>query len=246
MNQKQEISQADFERIEKYLSNKMAEDEKLDFEKELIVDSVLKSKFDELKALLEGVEKVEFKEVLNQFHQEMEAENKNQGEQVWFNRKSLLVAASVLIIAIISVLYFNKPKNNEQLFAQFYKTDPGLVTAMSSKEMDYEFERGMVDFKSGEIQSAIERWNPLLAENPASDTLNYFLGVADLELKNTSQAIQRLQNVAGNPQSKFADDANWYLALAYILEDRKTEAVRALNQTSHASKEDLLNQLGEK
>jgi len=120
------------------------------------------------------------------------------------------------------------------------------VTAMSSKGIDYEFERGMVDFKSGEFQSAVNRWEALLAGNPNSDTLNYFLGTAYLELGYSAQAIQNLHKVSENSQSKFVDDANWYLALAYILEDKKDEARQALIRTNHPLKAELLNQLDEK
>ena len=37
---------------------------------------------------------------------------------------------------------------HQKLFAQFYQEDPGLITAMSS-EGQYEFDRAMVDYKSG-------------------------------------------------------------------------------------------------
>ncbi|MEZ5104011.1 MAG: hypothetical protein R2757_05920 [Draconibacterium sp.] len=247
MNLKQDISQADFERIEKYLSDKMGENEKLFFEKELKETPALNAKLDELKLIFEGIEKAEFKEKLNQFHREMGKDsNLRIVKTTSFNWKSLAVAASIIFIAVISVIFYNRPNANERLFAAYYKTDPGLVTAMSSKEMDYEFERGMVDFKSGEFQSAVNRWEPLLAGNPNSDTLNYFLGTAYLELRYSTQAIQNLHKVSENSQSKFVDDANWYLALAYILEDKKDEARQALIRTNHPLKAQLLNRLEEK
>jgi tetratricopeptide (TPR) repeat protein len=112
--------------------------------------------------------------------------------------------------------------------------------------MNYEFERGMVDFKLEHYQSAIDRWEPLLTENPANDTLNYFLGTAYLELKNTEPAIARLKKVTEKPQSKFINEAHWYLALAYILENRTEDAVKILENTNHPSKAELLNKLNRK
>ena len=244
MNHKQDISQTDFERIEKYLINAMAGDEKINFEIELNTDPVLKAKFDELKSIMEGIEKIELKETLNQFHREMEENgNGSKVRKLHFNWKPLTVAASVIVLAVVSVLYYNRPDTNERLFAGYYKTDPGLVTAMSATDMNYEFERGMVDFKSGEYQSAIDRWEPLLSKNPASDTLNYFLGTSYLELKNTTKAISRLKKVTEIPQSKFLSDAYWYLALAYVLENRKEDAIQALNKTNHPLKPKLLTKL---
>jgi len=244
MNNIQEISQTDFERIEKYLTNQMTGDEKISFEKELSNPS-LKAKVDELKDIIEGIQKTEFKESLNRFHRELETKGKKGlGKIFTINWKSLSFAASVILIAVVSALLYNRPSAIERLFTSYYKTDPGLVTAMSTKNMNYEFERGMVDFKSGDFQLAVDRWKPLLTENPASDTLNYFMGTSYLELKNTTLAIPRLIKVTEVPHSKFISDAYWYLALAYILDDRKKDAILALNKTNHPLKTELLNKLG--
>lgn len=247
MDHKKNISQAEFERIEKYLLNQMNAEDKLDFEKELSEDSDLQEKLEEIKTLTEGIEKLELMESLNQFHREMkEEENTAPQKIIRFNWKPFSVAASVILIAAISILYYNRPDRNERLFTKYYTTDPGLVTAMSANEDNYEFERGMVDFKSGKFQLAIDRWEPLLANNPTGDTLNYFLGTSYLELQNTAKAISRLEKVTENPESKFLNDAWWYLALAYTRDGDKDKAIMALRKTNHSAKNELLNQLEKK
>ena len=100
-----------------------------------------------------------------------------------------------------------------------------------------------MQLKCGDYQSAIDRWNLLLAKDSASDTLNYFLGTAYLELKNTKPAIVMLTRVTEIPQSKFVNEAYWYLALAYILEDRKEDAISALRKTNHPLKTELITKL---
>ncbi len=242
MNYKKEISQADFERIEKYIFNQMMEDEKIRFENELKTNPVLKSKYNGVKDIIEGIESAGMKEKLNQFHSEME-ERKGYGNMFRFNWKPFSIAASVVIVTVVSILFYTRPTANERLFNEYYNTDPGLVTAMSAKGMNYEFERGMVDYKTGDFQLAIDRWEPLLAENPSNDTLNYFLGISYLELRNTPEAIPRLEKVAEKTQGKFTDEANWYLALAYLLEGQKNDAIRALNNTDYPLKPELLTQL---
>jgi tetratricopeptide (TPR) repeat protein len=246
MNYRDDISPSDLERFESYIAHKMKGDEKVNFEKELINDPLLKAKFNEIKNIIEGIEKIEFKNKLEQIHREMDVGKDRPGNKFIFNWKYLSVAASVLVIALISIFIFNQPKKNEKLFADYFKSDPGLVTAMSNRDMNYEFERGMIDYKSEKYQSAIDRWEQLLAENIANDTLNYFLGTAYLELKNPEPAITRLKKVTENPQSKFIDEAYWYLALAYILENRTEDAVMVLENTNHPSKEELLKKLGRK
>lgn len=244
MMNNENISQADFERIEKYITRKMKGIEKVNFEKELHTDPVLKAKFDELKGIIEGIEKAELKAKLEQIHTEAEAQGENGfRKKSRFNRIYLSTAASVIIIVFITTLLFLRPKEHERLFTQYFKSDPGLVTAMSSTDVNYEFERGMVDYKSGEYQSAIDRWTPLLAKSPENDTLNYFLGTANLELKDTEPAIDRLKKVTKEPQSKFFNEAHWYLALAYILENQIEDAALVLKNTNHPSKKELLNKL---
>ena len=244
MVNKENISQAEFERIEKYIMLKMTETEKTEFDNELRTDPELKAKFEELKYIIEGIEKVALKEELEQIHARSEAQDeKGFRKKSGLNRNYFSIAASVIIVALISTMLFLRPKENERLFADYFESDPGLVTAMSSNDIDYEFERGMVDYKSGEYKAAIDRWKPLLAENPANDTLNYFLGTAHLELNNTGLAIARLKEVTKEPQSRFFNEAHWYLALAYLLENKTEDAFKALEKTSHPSKKELLSKL---
>lgn len=247
MNVKQDISQAEFERIEKFITKQMTDQEKVNFKKELKGNLLFKAKFDEIINITEGIERAELKEMLDKFHQEMGEQEKNHpAKPIFLNRKFLSVAASVLIIVVISTLLLVRPNKNQRLFAEYFSSDPGLVTAMSAKDKHYEFERGMVDFKTENYLEAVNRWEPLSAANPANDTLNYFLGVAYLELKKTDSAIVRLERATTVSQSKFINEAYWYLALAYILENRKEDAANALQNTNHPSKTKLLNELNEK
>lgn len=247
MNVKQDISQDEFDRIEKFITHQMTEKEKANFEKEVNTNPLFKAKFDEIKDITEGIERAELKEMLDKFHQEMEEQEKNHRKKLFFlNRKFLSVAASFLIIVFISTLLLVRPNKNQRLFAEYFSSDPGLVTAMSAKDKHYEFERGMVDFKTKNYNDAVNRWAPLASANPANDTLNYFLGVAYLELEETDSAIVRLEKATTVSQSKFINEAYWYLALAYILENRKEDAANALQNTNHPSKTKLLNELNEK
>src|SRR4051812_67312 len=125
--------------------------------------------------------------------------------------------AAAFIAAIITVgLYFaNNQSAEEKLFASYYKADPGLATVMSVSD-NYEFERAMVDYKTGNYSEALARWEKLAKENTMSDTLQYFIGSAYLAHNNPSAAVVYFDKVTAKPKSTFTDDAYWYKGMALL------------------------------
>ncbi|MFB6341678.1 tol-pal system YbgF family protein [Saccharicrinis sp. FJH62] len=244
MNKPHNISQAEFERLESYILNRMDQDEKTKLEAELQHDPVLMEKYTEIRQLMECIEEVEIREKMDQFHEEIERNQKNgRTKKLFLFSRAFAVAASVIILLVLLVYLFMRPDRNQRLYAGFYQPDPGLVTAMSSSS-DYEFDRAMVDFKIGNYKAAIKRWEPLLESRPESDTLNYFIGSAYLAENDAASAIPKFKKVAQNPKSDFRNDANWYLALAYLLNDENDKAKEILKQTSHPRKDELLRKIG--
>lgn len=237
------ISQEEFERIEAYILNKMPAVERKRFEAGLKADSEMNKKFLEMKDILDGIEETALRNKLQQYHEELQNDKtRNFKKDARFNWRPLLAAASILLIVVVSMVLLNGDKN-DRLFAQFFNPDPGLVTAMSSHSDNYEFERGMVDYKTGNYEAALERWQPLLTKRPDSDTLNYFFGSAYMIKRQAGEAIPYFKKVTQNVQSQFLNDAYWYLALAYLKQDKTTDAVKALSHTNHPKKEELLNKL---
>ena len=89
----------------------------------------------------------------------------------------------------------------------------------------------MVSYKEGDYNRAIEIWKKIHHENPANDTLQYFIGAAYLN-NNDSNAIASLLPVAENDNSRWQPKAMWYLALAYVKYGRKEEAAIWLKKLS--------------
>src|SRR5690554_3639038 len=128
-----DITQHDFERFENYIRNTFSKYERINFEKELSNNPPLRAKFDEIKLIIEGIEQAELKDTLEQIHRDLNLENKSLNKQSFLNKKFITVAASSIgIILLISALFLIRPAKNEQLFAGYFKSDPGLVTAMST------------------------------------------------------------------------------------------------------------------
>lgn len=208
------ISQEDFERIDRYVKNLMDPKEKSSFEIELTQQPQLKNEVELHRKLIASLE-------VNTFIREKEYSTSNSLKPAPFKnivsfRRVWLAAASVIIILTAAALWFIlSPSKNDRLYSSYYSIDPGMPTNMGAEE-EYEFNRGMVDYKTGEYEQAISRWEKLYAEDSLNSELNYFLGVAWLNLENVPKSAHYLDKVSPDTLSPFRQSAIWYLALANI------------------------------
>ncbi|KPQ12966.1 MAG: hypothetical protein HLUCCX10_14450 [Algoriphagus marincola HL-49] len=255
MKNSKPISQEEFEKFESYILGNMEAHEKAEFEKILASDKAFAQKLEEIKVILEGVEEAAFRKNLDRIYQELEAKSPDSNE----TRKSvdkektiklspwnfIFIAASLfLAIGVVVWLFLFQSDPSERLFMSYYKADPGLLTAMSSA-ISYEFDRGMVDYKSANYQEAINRWEKLIEDKPESDTLQFFLGSSYLALKKTDPAIFYFDAVISNENSSFQKDAIWYLGLTYVLEGKKDKAIETLSKSENPNATELLKKIRE-
>jgi tetratricopeptide (TPR) repeat protein len=232
LDSKKSISQPEFERIESYIFGLMTPEDKNSFEAELQQDQTLRANYEDIKVILREVELSSLKERMEEFHSEMKSEpvipilpKKD------FKWKPLAIAAAVLFLLVISIWAFlGITPENEKLYMAYYHTDPGMVTAMGS-QANYEFDRGMVDYKTEEYRAAITRWEKLLSEKPENDTLNYFLGSAFLAIGDTEQAKSYLEKATQFESGVFQKEASWYLGLTLVKSGNTDEAIKYLQNS---------------
>lgn len=246
MNNQNHISQEEFERIEKFILGNMYDQEADAFQEELKQNPTLGEKYKEVEALINAVEEGALRSSLKMLHEEMEfkaaATKQTNILPSWYWAAA---AAFVLLIAAAVWVLFSKEPSHQRLFTQYYQEDPGLITAMSAAGK-YDFDRAMVEYKSGNYRDAILRWEKQLLEKPENDTLNYFLGSAHLALKEADVAIKYFESVTKMLESRFSEDNFWYLALAYLRQGSLEKAQHNLNKSNHPLKEQLLKSLKEK
>jgi tetratricopeptide (TPR) repeat protein len=246
LNRSIDISQEEFEEIEKFILQQTSADEQDAFTKRLETDTGFQQKFETVNLLLIGVQEAELTKKLEDFHRNLLlSTKKNRVLGKTSALKNWLVAASVIVITgFASLFYLNSDTKEEQLFAEFYRPDPGLLSAMSSTD-NYLFDRAMVDYKSGEYLAAIKIWEGMLTSKPGNDTLNYFLGSAYLAKEKNEVAIIHFQKVLANDNSYFQKDALWYTGLALLKENKITQAIPFIEKSEHHDKESLLIKLKE-
>lgn len=241
MNETHNILPEEWELIEAYLSQELTGPDLLRFEQQLDANPDWRKKVKESRLLLLGIQESVLQEKLNQFHQSINRVPIKTLDALKIGWKKWRVAAAILIIAGSTLLYLT---TRNTLFDAYYTPDEGLPTYMGVTD-HYEFEKAMVDYKTGQYEEAIAAWNKLLLKNPGNDTLNYFIGSALMADKEFKQAKIYFDKVIEFPASVFIQNARWYKALILLKEGNKKEALELLKLTEHPKKEALIHKLQE-
>ncbi len=236
-----EIPEQRFEEVERFLLNRMSEEEAAQFTEKMNSDPLLQRQIADLRLIVIGIEESGLRDQFNEFHKGI-ANGPVQKTVPVFRR--WLIAASILIIFSAAAWLFLRPSKSERLFDSYFRPDAGLVTRMGPSD-NYAFGRAMVDYKTGNYRKAIEAWHNLLAASSGNDTLNYFLGSAELASKNPGAAIEYFNKVLQDTGSNFRNDANWYLGLSLLLENKTGESIPYLERSTNPEKENLLLKLKE-
>ena len=239
------ISQEQQELFEKYLMEEMPVEEQLSFKARLADDENLQKVFEEFKALFDTVEEAGLREKMQEFHKTFESNNiKDQSPERLFPFKfSYRIAASIAILfALGSFWFFNKPSSHENLYNKYYTQDPGLPTVMGSND-NYDFFEAMVDYKQGNYDVAISKWEKLLANKPENDTLNYFIGVSLLAIGDYEQSITHLQMSTKSKESIFKNEMYLFLGMAYLKGGNTVLAKKYFVLSNHEKANELLVEL---
>ena len=249
MNNGDNYSQQDFERIEKYLLGEMGPEERAGFEQELSNNADLQAALEQTRLLVRGIEYAGMKGMMDDFHN-MIPDNAHENRYIQTTFKTMrnkmmpyLIAASVLLLVVLGVWWLtNLQPAHEKLFARHYQPDPGLITPMSSGE-NYLFYAGMVEYRLGNYDNAIDKWSQVLNQKPLNDTLSYFLGVAFLSVNDLSSATAMLNDAVAHTQSVFIDDAWYYLGLAHLKKGNWEKALAALKESRHENAEKVIRDI---
>ncbi len=240
MNRNNDITPQESANIERYIFKQMPQDEYDAFTKRLQEDEDLREKTKNTRLLLVGIQEAELTDRINDFHKTLAFKQK---KAKVFSLKQWLVAASVVaLVGLSALLFFNHFNSQEKLFNEYYKPDPGLITAMGMSQ-NYLFDHAMIDYKTKNYDRAIQAWKQLLAEKPANDTLNYFIGSALLANDKAEAAVPYFEKVLTDSSSYFLYDTYWYLGLALVKQQKSEKAIPYIQKAKHANKEAFLQKL---
>ncbi len=235
------IGEEEWNEIDAFLAGRLDEEARKAVQERIDSDPEYQKKLATVRELSLGIEEAGLTQHLKTLHQRAFSESAR-GKVVssrFGGLKTWVAAASLLVLVASGIFYLT---GRQSVFNEFYRPDEGLPTYMGATD-NYIFDKAMVDYKTGEFESAIKGWSQLLVQNTDNDTLNYFIGSAWLAKKNPVKAISFFDRVIVFPQSVFLQEARWYKALALIKEGNKDEAVALLRETEHEGKAALLKKL---
>ncbi|GAB3420586.1 tetratricopeptide repeat protein [Niabella aquatica] len=229
MNNENNISQEDLALIEQYLHLHLPAAELLSFEQRLSADAGWRQKVEEVRLMMVGIQEAVLQDKLDQFHNEINPATLKAVSVQKSSWKKWMAAAAVIVIVILGgSLLFQFPAH-EKLFAAYYKPDPGLPVVMGAEgKSHYTLYDGMIDYKEGNYAKAIEKWKSI--GDGHTDTLSYYMGLANMSAGNMEQAVKYLDDVLGKEGSVYWQKATWYLALIYIKQDNKEAAATLLKK----------------
>ncbi len=236
------ISQDLLENVERYYNDTMLIEERTAFENKLINDTEFKSQVEDIKTLLLGIETQSLKEQLDEFHKDIPLTiSKHTFPETKVLQLIKYAVAAVIVIGLGSYWFLGQP-SNEKLYAKYFVADPGLPTTMGAND-NFEFYDAMVNYKHGDYKLAITKWTKHQQKKPDNDTINYFLGVAQLADNNERKAIPFLKNTTNYPESIFLNEAYFYLGLAYLKTNNLAKAKESFKNCNSQECKDLLTNL---
>ena len=187
---------------------------------------------------------------IKEFHQQITDNERESEKKIGFTRKKTVLPLFLSIAAILILLFgifwmMDRKEEPAQLFAKNFKPDIGLPLKMSASTSNGFYE-GMLEYKQENYAEAIEVWEKLLAYDPQNDTLNYFLGVANLALGKEDKSLEYLHDPLLFLNGMFSEDAAYYAALAEIKKGDFEKAKKHLNNNPSSRNKKLLDQLDDR
>ena len=220
------------ELIENYFEGKLSDADKTAFETRLIIDSDFKEEAELYKNIVAGIKengaanlKAKLKLVDDELDNEpviIKLETKKTSLV-----KYLAIAASVILVISLSVYWNLSDKSNlPELAIAYYEKEKGLPNEMSVSEN--QLSDAMASYKNNDYVIVKSKLNELLKQNNSNDTLRYFLGITNFELKDYSAALVSFTLI--NNESVYYEKAQYRLVLIELLANDKQKAIAKIDE----------------
>jgi hypothetical protein len=220
------------ELIETYFEGKLSSAEKTAFETRLAIDSDFNEEVELYKNIVAGIKETgeaNLKAKLKLVDNELDTEPVivKMGAPNSLKIKYIGIAASVILVICISVYWNLSNKSNlPELAIAFYEKEKGLPNEMSVSES--QLSDVMSSYKNDDFVTTKNKLNELLKYNSSNDTLRYFFGITNYELKDYRTAIASFNMIS--MESKYYDKAQYRLVLIELLVDDKQRALKKIDE----------------
>lgn len=215
------MDQSDY--INKYFEGTLSEAELNDFNTLLLNDTNLKKEFAFQKELQETL-------VLNDREQVKKEIQSWDTEAKKFRFKPWQIAASIVVLLGLSLLYFNSISiSNDKLYATYHEPYRNVVQPIVRGENKEDLlTKAFTAYENKEYKNAITYFDEILKLG-SNETISFYKANALMEGNKTKDAIMILEVNVKNADTLQGRNL-WYLALAYLKENNTEDSKKALKQ----------------
>ncbi|HMM12578.1 MAG TPA: hypothetical protein PKE03_10840 [Bacteroidales bacterium] len=216
------------ERIERYVNHEMDENELWEFKKDLKNDPQLAEELALMQAM-SVVSKAPQKIKLMKLMDDIKAEEEKKSRAVFFSRRSLAYAASLLLLVAAGFGLWHLAGNsgNEKLFMAYYQPEPVSFAVRSvTMSSDEPVLLGLDMFENRKYAEAIHYFS----QSPNNPMGRLYSGLAQMELGEYGKAITDFKSILSQENNLFTDQAAWYLSLCYLKTNKQKELMASLRE----------------
>ena len=217
-------------KIEKYLLGQMTEAEKVEFEKELEDNPLLKEQLEMEQDIVEQLRDRSF----------VDSQITTAKKEMQKGRIIRLISYSVSSIAALFLVFFvvqgvwQGQKYNKLYASNFTAYTNDLLATDGSFRGDAEIDTlqvaAMVAYEKKDFTSAETELNQILLVKDNPD-LRFYLAITQLETGKTKEALKNLQLLYSQPiEYRYYEQTRWYLALVQLKLHEKGEAKKYLDE----------------
>lgn len=143
-----------------------------------------------------------------------------------------LAAASFALILVVGGLWYilsNKPYSTEKLVTKYYKPAHPILQIRSLEDNNNDaLAKAFKYYKDNDYNNALKYFQSL--ENQI--TAKFYSGVCHIELAQYEPAIDCFSQIINDNDNLFVEQANWYLGLIYLMDNKKSKAIEQFNKIS--------------
>jgi len=236
-----------FLRIDDYLLNRLSDQERIEFEKAILVDSNLKDEFKfrlALKRVIDEKEEKRIRQELRNINAGMEPYNKF-SISISKYRKWIVITSVAASLSLLFIAYFQiyLAKSNYKYLSSFYSAPhnyymPTLRSANQNNKFA-EIIEGMHYYDIQKYEEALEKLQTAYENDKTNENLMFYLASSNLLLNNISEAKEIFIKLKNSGNMFYKKHVDWSLSLIYLeegdIEKAKSLLIRIKNSNNSFS-----------
>ena len=216
--------------LERYFENQLSQEEALLFQNYLDTDASFAEEFAFQKNVKQAItlnERAELKQKLQSFEKP-----KAKPFKIWY------AAASVVLLCGLG--YYFTQNAATSVYDEFYQTYPNVVapTVRGENSEDIKSE-AFYEYDNGNYEKSLVLFSKIY-ETDKDDYALFYKALSQMELQKTTEAIATFKQFDLGKNNAFTPFVKWYLALAYLKENQKEQAMpllKSLSETQNPQQE---------